>query len=236
MPPCAEWTSAPAPLAGVPVWRPGEPVARLAALLDRGGLLAFPTESSYGLGADPGNAAGVEAVYRLKERERGRPLPVVVAERADLAALGVDPALPILDRLAAFWPGALSIALPLAVPLPAAAGGDSIAVRVPGHAGLRRLLVELGRPLTATSANRSGEDPLLEPGAVGELLAGGAGSPGCEAALYDGGSCPGGPPSTLVEPLAGDAVRLLRPGRVPAAEIARHCRVYSVEGLEIAAR
>ena len=74
--------------------RAGRPAA---ALLARGGVLAIPTESSYGLGADPRNPAGVEAVYRIKGRDAGKPLPVVVAGLEQLAGLGIDPGLPILD-------------------------------------------------------------------------------------------------------------------------------------------
>ncbi|HEX5758650.1 MAG TPA: Sua5/YciO/YrdC/YwlC family protein, partial [Thermoanaerobaculia bacterium] len=140
--------SAPAPL-----WRWGQPLEPLAALLARGGLLAVPTESSYALAADPRNAAGVAAVYRVKGREGGKPLPVVVAGPGQLASLGIDPALPILVALGALWPAPLSVTLPLAGPLPAAAGEPALAVRVPAHEGLRRLLAALGTALTATSAN-----------------------------------------------------------------------------------
>lgn len=210
---------------GLARWRPGEAAAPLSALLDRGGIVAFPTESSYGLGVDPASAAGVEAIYRLKRRERGRPLPVVAADLSQLAALGIDPGLPILKTLKDLWPGPLSVVLPTALDLPAAAGGGSLAVRIPGHPGLLRLLRELGRPLTSTSANESGEPPLLEPEAVAQMLA------GTDAVLYDGGTCPGGLPSTLVEPVdpgnpAQDlAVKVLRAGRLPVQEIAQRIAV-----------
>jgi L-threonylcarbamoyladenylate synthase len=175
-----------------PFWHPGDPVEPLRGLLRRGGIIAIPTESSYGLGADPRNPAGVEAVYRIKGREAGKALPVVVADRAQLAGLGIDPGLSILDALFACWPGPLTAVLPLAQPLPASAGAGSLAVRVPGHAGLRSLLAELGHGLTATSANRSGGEPVLDPAELPELLA------GEEAMVVDGGVLPGGPPSTLV--------------------------------------
>lgn len=174
------------------VWHPGDPVEPLRDLLRRGGVLAIPTESSYGLGADPRNPAGVETVYRIKGREAGKPLPVVVADRAQLGGLGIDSGLPILDALFACWPGPLTAVLPLAQPLPASAGGDRLAVRVPGHAGLRALLAEVGHGLTATSANRSGGAPILDPAELPELLA------GEEAVVVDGGVLPGGPPSTLL--------------------------------------
>jgi L-threonylcarbamoyladenylate synthase len=181
-------------------WRPGEPLAPLAEIVARGGVLAIPTESSYGLAVDPRNPEGVARVYRVKAREAGKPLPVVVAGVEQLALLGVDPdepetaaALAVLTRV---WPAPLTAVLPLSRPgprpLPAAAGGATVAVRVPAHEPLRRLLEALGTPLTATSANPAGEPPVLEPEAAAALLA------GEDAAVVDGGSLPGGPPSTLV--------------------------------------
>ena len=194
------------------IWHPGDPVAPLRDLLARGGVLAIPTESSYGLGADPRNPLGVEAVYRIKGRERGKALPVVVADPAQLADLGIDPDLPILEPLSACWPGPLTVLLPLARPLPAAAGEATLAVRIPGHDGLRRLLAELGHGLTATSANRSGGAPVLDPEAAAGLLA------GEDAAVVDGGTLPGGLPSTLVAiEEAGPVV--LRSGSFPVERL-----------------
>lgn len=192
-----------------PFWRPGDPVEPLRDLLRRGGVLAIPTESSYGLGADPRNPAGVETVYRIKGREMGKALPVVVADRAQLGRLGIDPGLPILDALFACWPGPLTAVLPLAQPLPASAGERSLAVRVPGHAGLRALLSELGHGLTATSANRSGGAPALDPAELPELLAGEE-----AVVVVDGGVLPGGPPSTLVA-IEGSGLVVLRTGSFP---------------------
>ena len=206
--------------APVPFWRRGEPIEPLRALLARGGVLAIPTESSYGLGADPWNAAGVAAIYRIKERERGKPLPVVVAGVEQLGALGVDlgnhPDLNIVKRLSAHWPGPLTVVLPLvplgARPLPAAAGEGTLAVRVPGHEGLRELLAALGHGLTATSANRSGGEPVLDPAGLPALLA------GEDAMIVDGGVLPGGPPSTLVA-IRGEGLVVLRPGKLTAERL-----------------
>ena len=200
-------------------WRWGEPVGPLSALLARGGLLAFPTESSYALGAHPSSAAGVEAIYRLKRRERGKPLPVVVADAGQLAGLGIDPDLPILHAVRAFWPAPLSAVVPIASGLPAAAGQGSLAVRVPEHPPLRRLLAELGHGLTATSANASGGAPLLEAEEVARWLAGEQ-LTGEEARVVDGGRLPGGLPSTLVAPAgAGGGLVVLRHGRFPAERL-----------------
>ena len=149
-----------------PIWHWGEPVAPLRDLLARGGVLAIPTESSYGLGVDPWNRTGVETIYRIKEREAGKALPVVIAGREQLAGLGIDPDLHIVEALFAFWPAPLTAVLPVARPLPASAGGRNLAVRVPDHDRLRELLAAIGHGLTATSANRSGEPPILEPAGV----------------------------------------------------------------------
>jgi len=195
-----------------PLWHFGDPVEPLRAILRRGGMLGIPTESSYGLGVDPGNPAGVEAVYRLKRRERGKPLPVVVAGPEQLAALGIDPDLSILKPLFACWPGPLTALLPLSCSLPAAAGEPTLAVRVPGHDGLCGLLAELGHGLTATSANLSGDEPLLDPAQVAELLA------GEDAAVVDGGRLSGGPPSTIVA-IEGAEPVVVRTGSFPVERL-----------------
>lgn len=194
------------------IWRWGDPVEPLRGLLRRGGVLAIPTESSYGLGADPRNWKGVEAIYRIKGREPRKALPVVVADLGQLADLGIDPDLPILKPLSACWPGPLTAVLPIAVPIAAAAGEPTLAVRVPGHEGLRGLLAGLGHGLTATSANASGEEPVLDPAGLEELLA------GEDAIVVDGGVLAGGPPSTVVAIEKGGAV-VLRTGKFPVERL-----------------
>lgn len=193
-------------------WHWGDPVAPLLATLRRGGVLAIPTESSYGLAVDPASPAGVAAVYRIKHREAGKPLPVVIAEISQLAAWGIDTDLPALQQVAAHWPAPLSVLLPLSEDLPAAAGSGQLAVRVPDHPALCRLLAELGTGLTATSANASGEPPILDPAELPALLA------EADAVIVDGGLLPGGPPSTLVQP-AGQGFTVLRPGRFAAERL-----------------
>src|SRR3954449_8905135 len=127
----------------VSLFRFGDPLPPLRDLLARGGIVAFPTESSYGLGVDPWNRTGVEAIYRIKEREAGKPLPVVIAGRGQLAGLGIDPDVHIVRRFLAVWPAPLTVILPVARPLPASAGENSLAVRVPDHGELRELLAAL---------------------------------------------------------------------------------------------
>lgn len=200
--------------AEIPRWRPGDPTGPLRELLARGGVLAIPTESSYGLAADPRNPDGVETIYRIKARDRGKPLPVVAASPEDLAGLGIDVDLPILSRLGRLWPAALTAVLPLRDGVeapPAAAGGRSLAVRVPDRPDLLELLRELG-PLTATSANVGGEAPILDPDALAPLLR------DRDAVIFDGGLLPGGSPSTIVR-WGEDGLEVLRPGRVTGPDL-----------------
>ncbi len=203
-------------------WRWGEPLAPLREALARGGILAIPTESSYGLAADPRDRRGVEAIYRLKERERGRPLPVVAGSLEQLAALGVTIDEPLFRRLAAAWPAALSLVVPATPGLPAAAGGGTLAVRLPDHGPLLRLLRDLDLALTATSANRSGAPPVTDPEDLEELLA------GRDAVIVDGGVLRGGPPSTLVA-LGAGRLTVLRRGRYPMADLRRRVPGLPIE-------
>lgn len=196
----------------VPRWHWGEPTTALAALVRRGGVLAIPSESSYGLGVDPRNPEGVAAVCALKGRSAGKPLPVVAADLAQLAALGVDLDHPGLEQIARRWPAALTVVLPIRQPVPAALGGSTLAVRLPAHPRLRALLAALGCALTATSANAEGEAPILEPGALEPLLE------GIDGMIVDDGLLPGGPPSTLVE-WTGAGFRALRAGSYPVEEL-----------------
>lgn len=205
------------------IWRWGDPVEPLRELLRRGGVLAIPTESSYGLGADPRNRKGVEAIYRIKGREPRKALPVVVADLEQLAGLGIDPDLSILKVLSACWPGPLTAVLPIVGPgIPAAAGEPTLAVRIPGHEGLRSLLAALGHGLTATSANPSGGEPVLDPKGAADLLE------GEDAMVVDGGVLPGGPPSTLVAIEEGGPV-VLRTGRFPVERLREALRAAQGE-------
>lgn len=205
-----------------PTWRWGDPVERLQEVLAAGGVLAIPTESSYGLGIDPRSPDGVEAVYRVKERGRGKPLPVVFEGDAQLAAVGVDPADQAVRRVAACWPGPVTLLAPAVPPPPAAAGGATLAVRRPGHARLRRLLVALGSALTATSANRSGEPPIHDPAELLDILG------GVPAAIVDDGPLPPALPSTIVELRAG-RLYILRSGAFAASQLERCAGLPVVE-------
>lgn len=201
-------------MSGVRTWRWGEPLEPLERALARGSVIAIPTESSYGLAVDPRRFDAVAAVFRLKGRSAASPLPVVAADRVQIEALGGRLDEPQLRRLATLWPAPLSLLVPLDAELPAAAGSGHLAVRVPAHRRLRELLAELGGALTATSANRSGEEPITQPEQLSTLLA-----ELDEAVVIDDGVLPGGNPSTLVGVRRGE-VEVLRRGAVSESALA----------------
>lgn len=186
-----------------------------ARLLRAGQVVAFPTETVYGLGADATNARAVAAIFAVKGRPRFNPLIVHVAGIRDAARLVVpDERARLLAR--AFWPGPLSLVLPRRagsrVCWLASAGLDSLAVRVPAHPVARRLIALARRPIAAPSANPSGR---LSPTAAGDVAATMRRGVGL---ILDGGRTAVGVESTIVD-LCGAMPVLLRPGGIPAEAI-----------------
>ncbi|MBO6718971.1 MAG: threonylcarbamoyl-AMP synthase [Rhizobiaceae bacterium] len=186
-------------------------LAKAAALLAAGDLVAVPTETVYGLAADATSGEAVARIFEVKRRPRFNPL---IAHAGDLAmARSYAVFTPLARKLAeAFWPGPLTLVLPLADgaaihPL-VTAGLDTVAVRIPRSEFARALIGEVGRPLAAPSANRSGrisattaEDVEAELGDRIKLI-------------VDGGPTPVGVESTIVK-VDGDQIILLRPGGTP---------------------
>jgi len=191
-------------------------IAEAARCLAAGGLLAFPTETVYGLGADAGNGEAIARLYAAKGRPRFNPLIVHVADGAAAHRLGrFDPA---AERLAAaFWPGPLTLVLPkrpdCAVADLALAGLDSVAVRVPAHPVAQALLAAFQGAVVAPSANRSGH---VSPTDAAHVL---ADLRGRIDMVLDGGPCTVGVESTIVACL--EEPTLLRPGGVPREDIER---------------
>ncbi len=190
-------------------------IAEAAEILRGGGLVAFPTETVYGLGADATNDQAVAAIFAAKERPSFNPLIVHLADAAAAAELvAFTPEARALA--AAFWPGALTLVLPrrqdCRISLLCSAGLDSLGVRVPAHPVAQRLLTACGRPLAAPSANRSGRISPTTAAHVAESL---SGEP---SLILDGGPCAVGVESTVLD-LTGAQPALLRPGGVTEAEI-----------------
>lgn len=189
----------------VPLIDPAEVAAaarEASRVVAAGGVLLLPTESFYGLGADPRQAEAVERICFLKGRGREHGLPVLCADWQQAETLVVIPD-QFRARLSCRWPAALTAVLPVKAAV-AAAVDDTLAVRIPAHDVLRALLYLVG-PLTATSANRHGEPPGVT---VDESLQTLVEEPDL---VLDGGRTAGGQPSTLVD-LTGDSPRILRSG------------------------
>jgi L-threonylcarbamoyladenylate synthase len=188
---------------------------REAARMIRDGLVvAYPTDTLYGLAVDPRNADAVQRLYALKGRPETSALTLIAA---DIAQASRAAALtPLAERLARdWWPGPLTIVLPAdSVLAPSAlAGGRTVGIRVPAHAVAVELAREAGFCITATSANRSGSPPCSSPDAVRAAL------PDLDA-IVDAGPAPGGDPSTIVG--ASDrAVTLIRTGALPWDRVLR---------------
>ena len=185
-------------------------IARAAALLLGGQLVAFGTETVYGLGADATNNTAVASIFDAKGRPHFNPL-ICHYPDADAAFAHVE-APGAARRLAErFWPGPLTLVLPRRITCPVAllagAGLETLAVRVPAHPAALRLLRAVGRPVAAPSANRSGE---VSPTTAAHVL---AGLDGRIAAVLDSGPCPVGVESTVLDLAAGRPF-LLRPGGV----------------------
>jgi L-threonylcarbamoyladenylate synthase len=189
-------------------------IAAAARCLARGGLVAFPTETVYGLGADATNGAAVARLYAAKSRPRFNPLIAHVVDGAAARRLAHFDA--AAERLAALWPGPLTLVLPKAPDCPVAdlatAGLDTIAVRVPDHPVARDLLAAFGRPIVAPSANRSGH---VSPTTAQHVL---ADLDGRIDMVIDGGPTPVGVESTIVACFGGRTT-LLRPGGIARARI-----------------
>ena len=190
-------------------------VAEAAALLRAGALVAFPTETVYGLGGDARDGAAVAGIFAAKGRPQFNPL-ICHFHQAEAAFAEVRADERARALAARFWPGPLTLVLPrrptCRVDLLAGAGLDTLAVRVPAHPLALDLLRLADRPIAAPSANRSGG---VSPTTAAHVL---DGLSGRIAAVLDGGPCAVGVESTVLD-LSGTGAALLRPGGVPVAAI-----------------
>lgn len=192
-----------------------ENIAAAAAVIREGGLIAFPTETVYGLGADADDDRAVASIFEAKDRPRFNPLIVhftSLSEASDAAAFDAR-----AHRLAgAFWPGALTLVLARrpasAISLLVSAGLESLAVRVPAHPVAQALLAAAKRPIAAPSANRAGE---VSPTSAEHVSASLAARP---EMILDGGPCPVGIESTVLD-LTTPTPVILRPGGITRDEI-----------------
>ena len=197
-------------------------IDRAVSILRDGGLVAYPTDTVYGLAALPTDDAAVNRLFAAKGRRPDQPTPLLIASPADLARVAQEVPHVATRLMQAFWPGGLTVVLrrhpdfhSLAVP------GNTVGVRVPDHEVPRELVRRLGSPITGTSANLAGgPDPLTAEDVRAQL--------GDRIDLIiDAGACRGGMPSTLVD-CTSDPPRILREGPISREELVRAAGVKFV--------
>ena len=184
-------------------------------VLRQGGLVCFPTDTVYGIGAAAGDNAAVRRLFAVKGRSPDKPIPLLLADASDAAL--VAEVTPLAKTLAArFWPGALTIVMRKEASYRslALAGQDTVALRVPDHGFVRSMVRALGEPVTGTSANRAGAPAPVSAAEVafqmGEMV----------DLIIDGGRCPARLESTVID-ITHDTPEILREGAVNAEEVAK---------------
>jgi len=199
-------------------------VDRAIEILKAGGIVAFPTDTVYGLGGDAFNIEVAERIFRVKQRPCHLPLPVLLADSTQVASV-VDSVSGIARFLMKhFWPGGLTLVLLKKDSLPdiITAGSNKVAIRIPDHVVPLTLIRGLGAPIIGTSANISDKPSPVTTEEVEQQL-------GSQVDLIiDMGKCPGGLESTIVD-VTGETPVILRHGVIPEKEIKRACQEYARE-------
>ncbi|MBU2508762.1 threonylcarbamoyl-AMP synthase [Patescibacteria group bacterium] len=179
-------------------------IGRAVNILKRGGVIAFPTETTYGLGCDPRNKKAVQRLYKIKGRSTEKKFPLVASSRLQVLKMACMNATE--QKLAKkHWPGPLTLILSLG------SGREYVAIRVSSYPLVRKLTRALGYPIIATSANRSGEPPCMSGQAVASLFAGKKNAPDL---ILDGGKLPSSKPSTVARINERGTIEVLRNGAI----------------------
>jgi L-threonylcarbamoyladenylate synthase len=187
-------------------------IPRALEILRAGGLVAFPTDTVYGVGALTFDGKAVESIYAAKNRPVEKAIPVLIGDAEDLEKVGMDIPNAARKLAARFWPGPLTILVPKRADLPESVSATStVGVRVPDHEVARALLRAAG-PMAVTSANISGAQSPVTAQEVYEQLEGRI------ALIIDGGITPGGVPSTLVDCTTKD-LKVLREGPISLEQL-----------------
>ena len=187
---------------------------RAAAILRSGGVVAFPTETSYGLAVDPWQPLALERLFRIKHRPSHLPILTLVAGIGQLPLLATEVPAVYYRLIACFWPGPLTLVCPAQPTLPPQLTGDTgtVGLRQSPHPAANRLLAAFGGPVTATSANLSGSPAAVTAQEVARIF-------GAEVDLIlEGGTTPGGHGSTLVG-VCGTSLCCLREGNITYAAV-----------------
>lgn len=189
-------------------------VTEASIVIKEGGIVAFPTETFYGLGVKYNNINALKRLYDMKHRPNEKAMPLIIGDKKTLLLItpSVNSVAEILMKK--FWPGPLTLLIEAREDLPEfiTSGTGKVAVRIPGESFALELARQLEFPVTATSANISGKPPAGNSDDVIRYFGDGLDM------LIDGGKTPGGKPSTIVD-ATGEAIKILRPGAIPSEEI-----------------
>lgn len=203
----------------VPLQPHKQNITRCTHMLQEGRIVAFPTETVYGLGGDAANDAAIQAIYDTKGRPAHNPLILHIGDADMVGRYSVPFAPELVAKLAGqFWPGALTLVLPVkpgAVSPLALAGGQTVGLRMPSHPVARAMLRRFGKAVAAPSANRSGQ---ISPTTAEHVTQAFRDHPGALAAVLDGGPTPVGVESTVLD-ISSEMPRLLRAGSVTVEAI-----------------
>ena len=187
---------------------------RIIRVLNSGGVIVYPTDTFYGMGASGFSSAAIQKIYRIKLRDRKKPLSLVISNLDMLETIACDLPSILPDLAKKFWPGPLTVIVNASPILPDDLLGfrKTIGIRVPDHTWLRQLIQRAGYPLTATSANLSGGKEITDPAEAASLFNGKV------DLIIDGGITRGGHPSTVLD-LSEYPFRILRDGAVLRSEL-----------------
>ena len=202
----------------------GEPdIEQAIAVLQSGGLVAFPTDTLYGLGAHPFIDSAVRRLYDAKGRADSKPVPLLLSSPEDISLVSDQTGGFVHSLAEAFWPGALTLVVRCRPDIPSLVNGwgATVAVRVPDHPVPRQLCALLKAPITGTSANLAGgPNPVAAQDVTAQLR-------DKLDLIIDRGPCPGAQPSTIVD-VSGDAPIVLRQGVIPNSSIEEICGALTV--------
>jgi L-threonylcarbamoyladenylate synthase len=200
-----------------------EQIEKGISLLKKGGVIAFPTDTVYGLGASIAIDSAVERVYRIKGRPQNQALPLILADISQLEEIASSIPAYALILAEKFWPGPLTLVLPKSEAVSdIVSSGPTVAVRIADHPIPTTLARGVGKAITGTSANRSGQPSALTAEEARKQL-------GDKVDLIIEGDCPGGKESTIVD-LTGQAPVILREGALSLAELRQICPEITVKG------
>jgi len=189
----------------------------VAKVLLAEGMIAYPTDTFYGLGANCFSEKAIQRIYRLKKRDPSKPISIIISDINMVRDIGKDIPSLFWKMAGEFWPGPLTLVLKASSTLPAGLLGprDSIGIRQPALSWIRELLEETGFPITATSANISGEKEIANPEIISDSFF------GLVDLIVDGGETRGALPSTVVDLTSARPV-ILREGAVPRSVLGKY--------------